>query len=62
MTGASHSLRREGVYTWGAGRSNEAGRQGLNLLVVGGISGRGTTRREGTSDREVIGLRESERL
>ena len=59
-TGASHSLRR-GVYTWGAGRPSEAGRRGLNLPVVDGISGRGTTRCEGTSDQEVIGLRESER-
>ena len=54
-----HSLRREGVYTRGAGRSSEARRRGLNLPVVGGTSRRGTTGREGTSDRVEIGLRES---
>ena len=59
--GASHSLRREGVYTWGAGRPSEAGRRGLNLRVVGGISERGTTGCEGTSNRVEIGLRESGR-
>ena len=57
----SHSLRREGVKTSGAGRPSEAGRRDLNLPVVGGTSGRGTIGREGTSDRVVIGLRESGR-
>ena len=57
--GASHSLRREGVKTSGAGRPRGTGRRGLNLQVVGGTSGRGTTGREGTSDSVEIGLRES---
>ena len=57
-TGAFHSLRREGVKTSGAGRPRGTGRRGLSLPVVGGTSGRGTTRREGTSDRVEIGLRE----
>ena len=57
----SHSLRREGVYTQGAIRPSEAGRRGLNLPVVGGIIKRGTTGREGMSDRVEIGLRESGR-
>ena len=43
------------------GRPSEAGRRGLNLPVVGGISGRGTTGREGMSDHVEIGLRESGR-
>ena len=47
--------------TSGAGRPRGAERRGFNLLVVGGTSGRGTTGREGTSDRVVIGLRESGR-
>ena len=59
---ASHSLRREGVKTSGAGRPREAGRRGLTLSVVDGISGRGTTGCEGTSDCVEIGLRESRRL
>ena len=46
---------------FGARRPREAERRGLNLPVVGGISRRGTTRREGTSDRVEIGLRESGR-
>ena len=54
-------IETRGVYTWGAGRPSEAGRRGLNLLVVGGINRRGTTGREGTSDRVEIGLRESRR-
>ena len=58
----SHSLRREGVKTSGAGRPGEAGRRGLNLSAVGSISGRGTTRREGTSDRMEIDLRKSSHL
>ena len=33
----------------------------INLPVVGSISRRGTTGREGTSDRVEIGLRESGR-
>ena len=60
-TGASHSLRQEGVKTLGAGRPRGTGRRGLSLPVVGGTSGRGTTRREGTSDRVEINLRESGR-
>ena len=47
---------------FGAGRPREARRRGLNLPVVGSISRRGTTEREGTSDRVEIGLRESGRL
>ena len=43
------------------GRPSEAGRQGLNLPVLGGINRRGTTGREGTRDRVEIGLRESGR-
>ena len=54
-------LRLEGVKTSRAGRPSEAGRRGLSLPVVDGTSGRGTTRREGTSDRVEIGLRESGR-
>ena len=61
MTRRSHLLRREGVKTSGAGRPSEAGRQGLSLPVVGGTSGRGTTGRDGTSDRVEIDLRESGR-
>ena len=60
-TQTSHSLRQEGVKTSGAGRPRVTGRRGLNLLVVGGTRGRGTTGREGTSDRVEIGLRESGR-
>ena len=48
-------LRREGVDTSGAGGPRGTGRRGLSLLVVGGTSRRGTTRREGTSDRVEIG-------
>ena len=54
-------LRREGVKTSRARRHSEAGRRGLSLPMVGGTSGRGTTRCEGTSDRVEIGLRESGR-
>ena len=43
------------------GRPSKAGSQGLKLPVVGGISRRGTTRRDGTSDRVEIDLRESGR-
>ena len=57
----SHSLRQEGVYTLGAGRPSEAGRRGLSLSVVCGISRRGTTGRDGTSDRVEVDLRESGR-
>ena len=45
--GASNSLTREGVKTSGAGIPSEVGRRVLTLPVVGGISGRATTRREG---------------
>ena len=44
------------------GRPSEAKRRGHGLPVVGGISRKGMTRREGTSDRVEIGLRESGRL
>ena len=57
----SHSLRREGVKPLGAGRPSGARRRGLILPVFGCTSGRGATWREGTSDREEICLRESER-
>ena len=57
----SHLLRREGVKTSRARIPSEAGRRGLSLPVVGGTSGRRTTRREGTSDRVEISLRESGR-
>ena len=60
-TGASHSLSQERVKTSGAGRPRGTGRRGLSLPVISGTSGRGTTRREGTSDRVEIGLRESGR-
>ena len=44
------------------GRPSGSGRRGLNFPVVDGTSGRGTTGREGTSDRVEICLRESGRL
>ena len=41
------------------GRPREVRRRDIILLVVSGISRRGLSRHEGTSDRVEIGLRES---
>ena len=66
-------LRRRGIVSWwrrgsyatsldfGSGKTEWSLKTRYQLSVVGGASGRGTTGREGTSNRVVIDLRESGR-